>query len=46
MALRYKTDHVVVIFINITERKQAENALTKSEEKLDQLKSVAPVIKE
>jgi two-component system CheB/CheR fusion protein len=42
----YKPEHFVTVFINITERKQTEEALAKSEHQMQQLKSAASVIKD
>ena len=46
MVLRYKPAHFMTVFINITHRKQAEEALANSEVQIQQLSSAAPVIKD
>jgi two-component system CheB/CheR fusion protein len=46
VAFRYKPDHFFAVFINISERKQAQEALAEREAQLQQLKSAPPVIKD
>jgi two-component system CheB/CheR fusion protein len=46
IALRYKPDHLVAVFINITAHKQAEEYLSEREVQLRQLKAAASVKKD
>ena len=46
MVLRYKPEHFMTVFINITQRKQAEEVLENSEVQIQQLSSAAPVKKD
>jgi two-component system CheB/CheR fusion protein len=45
MAFRDEPEHFVVVFMNSTDRKQAEDALREKERQLQQLKLVTPSIK-
>ena len=46
LVFRYKPEHFMTVFINITQRKQAEEALANSKAQIQQLSSAAPVIKD
>ena len=43
---RYKPEHFITVFVNVTQRKQAEEALADNEAQMQPLESAAPVIKD
>ena len=46
LVFRYKPEHFMTVFINITQRKQTAETLANNEAQIQQLSSAAPVIKD